>query len=186
MPVNELSDPRVDEESILTNDGGPMSKMFNPVTNNVIKAKNSLLLQKISCPNVIEKTTDNNSSKECQTIKFEKANILITNSKSEPKQFEVVGEFYVIANLKNDNDILDENGDIFKSESMYVSRLKCESFHPLEKKNMSLVYFKTPDWFVDINMVIMEIKTNSNAFQQIIEDTDENMQFSLFLHKYAN
>lgn len=186
LPVKKQLDPRMEEESILTKNGGHMSKMFNPVTNDVIKAKNSLLLQKISCPNLIEKNSDNNSSKDWQTIKFEKANILINNSKCSPKQFEVIGEFYVIANVKSDNDILDENGDIFSSESMYVSRLKRESFHPLEKENKSLVYLKTPEWFVDINMVIMEIKTNSKAFQQIIDETDENVQFSLFLHKYAN
>jgi hypothetical protein len=159
-----------------------MSKIFTPIKTRVEITKTTLLFQEVSSPDTIV-ATKNNINEEWNTSKFNKAKIILNDTENGTKQIEAQGDFYTIANLKEETDILDENGELFASESLFISGLRHQNFHKIANNGKLILYIKNPSRLTDIHMVIMEFKGEYKDLQTLINNANEKSNFSLFLQK---
>ncbi len=160
-----------------------MSKIFMPIKTKVEITKTTLLFQEASSPEVNTGIGKNNLNEEWNTSKYDIAKIIMTNQENNLSQIEAHGDFYAIVSKKEENDILDENGEFFESESLFISGLRKNNFHQIKTNGKLILYIKNPIWQDDIQMVIMEFKGEHKNLESLFNDTNKGNNFSLFLQR---
>jgi hypothetical protein len=142
-------------------------------------------LEKPFFPLLVELDEEVHQENEWVRIKFDKVRLLIHNAEGRSKWFEADGEFQVIANISKETDILDENGEPFEIDSLYIPELKGDDFLPHIGGKLVL-YLDHPECFLDIHMLVMEGANGSQELTKIIKEAKKNSQLALFLYKNAH
>lgn len=136
-------------------------------------------------PLFVELEEESNQRDEWVRIKFEKVKLLIRNTASMSRWIEAVGEFHVIANISKDSDILDENGEPYEIDSLYIPELKVDDFIPHDGDKLVL-YLDHPEYFLDIHMLVLDGNAGNASLVKIIEETPENSYLSLFFYNRSH
>jgi len=122
-----------------------------------------------------------NQTDEWVRIKFNKAKLLIRNSGGLAKWIEAAGEFHIIANISNETDILNENGESYEIDSLYIPELKANDFLPHNGGKLVL-YLDQLEYFLDIHMLVMEGNSENVPLAKVIEETPEDSYLALFFY----
>ena len=133
-------------------------------------------------PLFVELEEELKQTDEWVRIEFDKVKLLIRDTSGMSRWIEAKGEFHVIANITNDADILNENGEPYEIDSLYIPELKVDDFIPHGGEKLVL-YLDHPEYFLDIHMLVMEGNAGNAPLVKIIEETPENSHLSLFFYK---
>jgi hypothetical protein len=138
-----------------------------------------------SFPLLVEFDEEVHRQEEWVKIKFDKVRVLLHNAEGASRWVEANGEFQVIANIPQETDILDENGEPFELDSLYIPDLKGDDFLPHIGGKLVL-YLDHPECFLDIHMLVMEDVNGGEEMAKLVEEAKKNSRLALFLYKSAH
>ncbi len=156
---------------------------------------NITMHERMTCPVYFDNTSENyfpgffadsddlNSEHwgECVTMKFDKAKLLMTLSDGRTEYVDAIGNFYVIANVSSNNDVVDECGNLYENDSLFISGLKNTDFLPIDDSGKMVLYMKEPGWPVDVHMIVMETDGGITPVEKFIDQADRGSRISLLL-----
>ena len=116
---------------------------------------------------------------ECVTMKFDNAKFMMTSAEGDTKFLDARGNFYVIANVSSDSDVVDECGNLYENGSLFIGGLKHSDFLPIDDGGKLVLYMKEPGWPVDVHMIVLESDNGISSMEQIIHQADQSSRISL-------
>jgi hypothetical protein len=116
---------------------------------------------------------------ECVTMKFDKAKFMMTQADGDTKCLDANGTFYVIANVSSDSEVVDEIGNLYENDSLFIGGLKNTDFLPIDNGGKLVLYMKEPGWPVDVHMVVLESGDGTAPVEQLIRQANTGSRISL-------
>ena len=116
---------------------------------------------------------------EYVTMRFDKAKFMMTQADGETKCLDANGNFYVIANVSSDSAVVDEIGDLYENDSLFIGGLKNTDFLPIDNGGKLVLYMKEPGWPVDVHMVVLESGDGTAPVEQLIRQANTGSRISL-------
>ncbi len=116
---------------------------------------------------------------ECVTMKYDNAKFMITLADGGTKFLDTSGNFYVIANVSSDKDVVDESGNLYENDSLFIGGLKNTDFLPIDDGGKLVLYMKEPGWPVDVHMIVMEADHGIAPVENLIHQAEPDTRISL-------